>query len=70
MSSELELTKRLDSATARKEEVLILVDAGWPYSAVSQALNVTTGVISGVMKRHRDKHGLRVVGGVKVRRPA
>jgi predicted TIM-barrel enzyme len=45
----------LDATAARDEQIAVLVNAGWSYSAVGRALDVTSGVVAGVIKRRREK---------------
>lgn len=55
-SEEKELIKRLDGAGGRNDEILALVDAGWPYPAIHQVLGIPgRSAVSGVVKRCREK---------------
>ncbi len=53
MSSDLE--SLLEEAEGRKDEILILVDHGFTRKEIIQAIEVTPGVISGVVSRARTR---------------
>lgn len=56
METDEDIEALLDAAAERDEQIATLVNAGWSYSRICQALEVTPGVVSGVMKRQREKH--------------
>lgn len=50
-----DVEKLLDATAGRDEQIVAIVRLGWSFSEVSQALDVTPGIVAGVMKRRRDK---------------
>lgn len=59
MTSDLE--SLMNEAEGRKDEILLLVDHGWTRKEIIQAIEVTPGVISGVVSRARIKAARNVV---------
>lgn len=45
----------LEATADRDGQIVLLVNAGWSYSQICRALDVTTGIVAGVIKRRKEK---------------